>query len=360
MLPLPEYADLVLAFGSRFLIGAPQRYEELRARYPGAQIVLSSTSGQIQDTEVTDECIVATAVCFEHTSIRADVLSILPDMDSAMAGQLLAHGLNRPALSHVFVVSDGQHVNGTALADGFNSHLPDGVLLTGGMAGDGPRFEQTLVGLNGPAEEGLIVALGFYGDRLRIGFGSEGGWSPFGPMRRVTRSENNILYELNGQSALGLYKRYLGPQADLLPSAALRFPLSLTTADGQHTLVRTILSIDEATESMTFAGDVPEGTFVRFMRASYEELVDGAEAAAENSLSSDLADADLAICVSCVGRKIVMGQRTEDETEAVREVLGDTPTLTGFYSYGELAPRDAMAHCELHNQTMTITLLKEV
>lgn len=352
-------AQLVLVFGSRFLVGDPKRYEELCARYPSAHVVITSTSGQILDTEVSDEHIVATALRFEHTRLRVAALTIDEVSDSEHAGQQLANRLDGDGLTHVFVVSDGQRVNGTALAKGFNAHLPKHVLLTGGLAGDGPRFQKTLVGLNAPPREGHIAAVGFYGDRLKVSFGSEGGWAPFGPMRRVTRSADNVLYELNGQSALALYKRYLGPQADLLPSAALRFPLSLTTADGEHTLVRTILSIDEEAESMTFAGDIPEGAFVRFMRASYEELVDGAEAAAQDSLAPALEDADLAICVSCVGRKIVLGQRVEDETEAVRDVLGPAPILTGFYSYGELAPRDAIDQCELHNQTMTITLLKE-
>jgi len=213
--------------------------------------------------------------------------------------------------------------------------------------------------------KGNIVAVGFYGDRLEVGFGSSGGWVPFGPLRRVTRSQANVLYELDGHSALELYKKYLGDQAEGLPGAALRFPLSITTEKGRH-LVRTILSIDETHQSMIFAGDIPHDARVRFMRASYEDLVDGAAQAAEESLRTNggtnggLQDADLAICIRCVGRKIVLGQHTEEETEIVRETLGDRPAITGFYSYGELAPMEASRWCELHNQTMTITLMKEV
>ena len=218
-----------------------------------------------------------------------------------------------------------------------------------------------MVGLDAIPTEGNIVAVGFYGDRLEVGFGSSGGWVPFGPLRRVTRAQANVLYELDGHSALELYKKYLGDQAEGLPGAALRFPLCITTEKGRH-LVRTILSIDETHQSMIFAGDIPHDSRVRFMRASYEDLVDGAAQAAEESLRTNggLQDADLAICISCVGRKIVLGQHTEEETEVVRETLGDRPAITGFYSYGELAPMEASQWCELHNQTMTITLMKEV
>jgi len=44
-----------------------------------------------------------------------------------------------------------------------------------------------------------------------------GGWDPFGPERLITKSKENILYELDGQSALELYKKYLGEHAKVFP-----------------------------------------------------------------------------------------------------------------------------------------------
>jgi hypothetical protein len=275
---------------------------------------------------------------------------------SRAVGASLAKQLSDPELSHVFALSDGQLVNGGELASGFNENLSDSVRLTGGMAGDGDRFECTLVGLNGPPASGRVVGIGFYGDKIEIGFGCAGGWESFGPERVVTKSVGNILHELDGRSALALYKEYLGDQAAELPGSALRFPLSVLEPGATTPLVRTILSIDEAFGSMIFAGDVAEGARVWLMRASYEDLIGGAEAAAEQT---KVKDPDLAICVSCVGRRIVLGQRTEEETESVRSVLGAKPLITGFYSYGELAPSDGLSACRLHNQTMTITTFKE-
>ncbi|WP_456428203.1 FIST signal transduction protein [Rhodocaloribacter sp.] len=354
-------ADWVLVFGSRERVADARLFGQVRAWYPEARLVLGSTSGEILDTEVSDDRLTVTAVRFDHTRIRATSIRIGDVADSFAAGQTLAERLAAPDLTLVFVVSDGHFVNGSALVQGFNRRLPPGTLLTGGLAGDGVRFERTLVGLDALPAEGVIAAVGFYGDRLRVGFGSSGGWAPFGPVRRITRSEANVLYELDGRSALALYKRYLGELAEGLPGAALRFPLCIWTPDGDRTLVRTILSIDEENQSMTFAGDVPTGACARFMRASYEDLVDGAAYAAEHCVrDSRIEDAELAICVSCWGRKLVLGQRTEEETEVVREMLGTQPVITGFYSYGELAPPESAEWCELHNQTMTITIMKEI
>ncbi len=351
-------AQWVLALGSREQVSDPRRFEALRACYPKAHLLMASTSGEIFDTEVSEDRLTVTAICFDHTRIRAAVVRVDEAGGAYQAGRILAERLAAADLRLVFVLSDGHQVNGSALAQAFNGHLPPGTLLTGGLAGDGNRFECTLVGLDAVPGAGVIAAVGFYGEQLRIGIGSSGGWVPFGPVRRITRARANVLYELDGQSALALYKRYLGEMAEALPAAALRFPLCIWTED--RALVRTILSIDEQNKCMTFAGDMPEGARARFMRASYEDLVDGAAYAAEHCVrDSGIRDAELAICVSCWGRKLVLGQRTEEETEVVRHVLGPAPVITGFYSYGELAPPEAADRCELHNQTMTITILKE-
>lgn len=349
--------QLILLFGGRDLLADPRHYAEVARLYPGAHILSASTSGEITDTEVTEDQLTLTAIAFERTRIAAAATSIEPGGDSFAAGRHLAHSLAGKDLVHVLVLSDGARVNGTELSRGFNETLPRGVLLTGGLAGDGTRFQQTLVGLDEAPVSGRIAAIGFYGQSLRVAFGSSGGWAPFGPERIVTAAAGNVLQSLDGQSALELYKTYLGDAAAQLPGSALRFPLAITPAGGGAPLVRTILSIDEQARTMTFAGDIPVGSRVRFMRASYEDLIDGAARAAAQT--HRVSEPQLAICISCVGRRIVLGQRTEEETETVRENLGPTVALTGFYSYGELAPADAASACQLHNQTMTITSLQE-
>jgi len=349
--------QLVLLFGGRPLLETRAGLDEMRAAWPGARIVAASTSGEITGTEVTEDALAAVAVAFEKSRIACEAGTVKDAAQSFAAGRTLAKRLTGPELVHVFVVSDGALVNGTELARGFNETLPPGVVLTGGLAGDGTRFEKTLVGLDEAPAPGRVVAVGFYGQSLRTAFGSSGGWEPFGPERAVTKSAGNVLFELDGRSALQLYKDYLGDHAAQLPGSALRFPLCVTPPGAANPVVRTILSIDDQAASMTFAGDIPTGSRARFMRASYEDLIDGAAHAAGQLRALD--QPQLVICVSCVGRRIVLGQRVEEETEAVRDAVGPGAMLTGFYSYGELAPADSAVSCQLHNQTMTITSLRE-
>jgi hypothetical protein len=357
---LGSATQLVILFGSPAILKLGAYWDDLKRVYPKAHYLGCSTAGEICDTQVIDNSLVATAIRFEQTQIQGSAIALHPGESSFDAGDRLGKTLDPQGLVHVLILSDGLQVNGSDLVRGLKQHLPDGVAVTGGLSADGDRFQETLVMWDGQPNQGTIAVLGFYGDRLKVGYSSFGGWTPFGPERTITRSQGHILYELDGQSALELYKKYLGNHADGLPATGLLFPLSLRTLTGDHRLVRTILSIDEAEQSLTFAGEMPEGAIAQLMHASIDRLIDGAIKAAETcyrAISST--SPELAILISCVGRKLVLKQRIEEEVEGVREILGEKTILTGFYSYGEISPFAFGAPCELHNQTMTITTFSE-
>jgi hypothetical protein len=354
-------SDLVVVFGDTQPLGEDAFFRDIRAAYPRAQIVSCSSGGEICGTEVSEASVVATAMQFDHTRVRAVCERLVGAADSAPAGARLARGLPHDGLRHVFVVSEGLDVNGSELVRGLTANLPEGVAVTGGLSADAERFQTTLVGLDEAPAPQQAVAVGFYGEHLQVGFGSLGGWDTFGPDRLITRSQGNVLYELDGLSALDLYKRYLGPYAEELPASGLLFPLRLATASGEPGVVRTILGVDEAEGSLRFAGDVPQGMYARLMKANLDRLIDGAAGAASatHARLGPGVDPDLAILVSCIGRKLVLKQRVEEEVENVRDTLGPSTVLSGFYSYGEISPMTPSAKCELHNQTMTITTFAE-
>lgn len=358
---LGNLAQLVFLFGATDLLKDPKYFAEVKAFYPSAHILSGSTAGEIIGTQVLDDSLVLTAVQFEKTQLQSAQAKVAKMEDSQRVGEQLAEALPKDGLVHVMVISEGLHVNGTSLVRGLTGKLSKEVAVTGGLVGDQARFKETVVGLDNPPAPDVVAVVGFYGSGIKVGYGSMGGWDPFGPERLVTKSKANVLYGLDGQSALELYKKYLGDQAKDLPASGLLFPLSLRLEGKETGLVRTILSVDEKEGSMTFAGDVPEGSYVRLMKANFERLVDGASGAAAMSHQSLGSTApDLAILISCVGRKLVLKQRVEEETESVQQALGSTTVMTGFYSYGEICPvTPTEKQCELHNQTMTITTLSE-
>ena len=358
--PWGENVQLVLIFGDRLLLARQELLNTIKTAYPNAYLLGCSTAGEIYDTEVFDETLAVTAIEFDRTQIKDACVNIREVGSSFEVGQKLARSLPSEGLVHVFLLSEGIKINGSDLVRGITQNLPAGVSVTGGLSGDGANFQETSVLWHDRPYSDAVVALGFYGQHLKVGYGSWGGWDPFGPERVVTHSRGNVLYKLDGKLALGLYKQYLGEFAKELPASGLLFPLSLRIESKDTPVVRTILSVDEVEQTMTFAGDVPEGATVRLMKANFDRLVDGAIEAAEKSYAANGSTApELAILISCVGRKLVLKQRIEEEVEGVREVLGDDTVLTGFYSYGEISPFEEGVRCELHNQTMTITTLRE-
>lgn len=353
-------AQLLLVFGSREALADPAKIDWMRARYPQAALLGCSSAGEICGTQVFDDTLVATAIHFDHTPIQLVQADIGSAGDSFQAGAALARQLDPIGLVHVLVLSDGTQVNGSELVKGLRAGLPEAVVVTGGLAGDGARFQTTLVLTNSGAHSARIALVGFYGDHIQVGCGSLGGWDPFGPQRVITRSRDNVLYELDGQSALALYKTYLADHAANLPASGLLFPLELTVEGAQSSIVRTILAVNESDQSMTFAGDMPQGARARLMKANFDRLIDGAIGAAEKCVSlKGSASPELAILISCVGRKLILKQRTEEEVEGAQAALGQDTVLTGFYSYGEISPFTQGGRCELHNQTMTITTFSE-
>ncbi len=348
---------LVVAFGARGFDTDPAPLEALVKAYPSSCAVGCSTSGEISDTKVEDGSFSVAVARFGHTRLKRVSAAVTGAESSFAAGEALAAGLDAEDLKAVFVLSDGLNVNGSELVRGFNERFQGRVIVTGGLAGDGDRFQRTWVLDEGRPQSHRVVAVGFYGEAVRVGHGSKGGWDSFGPERRVTRSQGNVLFELDGRPALQLYKEYLGDRAAGLPATALLFPLALRMAEGeQRQLVRTVLAVDEATQSLTFAGDIPQGSLAQLMRANFDRLIDGAEDAA-TSIAPGTGPA-LCIAISCVGRRLVLGERTEEEVEATLQALPEGTAQVGFYSYGEISPF-ASGTCDLHNQTMTLTVLQE-
>jgi hypothetical protein len=355
-------AQVVLLFGSTHDLESGHCFEVVRTAYPNAHLFGCTTAGEIHGTHVTDRTVVITAIAFENTHVALAHVPI-PDIDQSFeVGVHLVRSLDTRDLRHILVLSEGLLVNGSELVRGINSALPDSVTVSGGFAGDGNRLQETFIWCDGDPVQSSVAALAFYGDRLQVGLASSAGWDPFGPDRLITKSKDNVLYELDGRSALSLYKQYLGEEyAQSLPASGLLFPLALRLGDKEDRVMRALLAVNEDEQSITFAGNVPEHSYVRLMRGHIESLVNGAQVAAASSIECmGLVASQFAILVSCNGRRPILKQRVEEEVEAVSAALGDQAILTGFYSYGEIAPIVAGGQSELHNQTMTITSFAEV
>ena len=321
--PLPT-ASLVLVFGSVKRFGESKLQATLKARYPAAQIIGCSTSGEITAAGVFDDSLQITAILWEKTVQRVTHTKMTGMQNSYETAAGLARQLKADSLKAVLVYSDGLNVNGSELLEGFKSVLGE-IPVMGGMAGDGFNFSKTVQLFNETVSDGLVIAVGLYGNNLIAATGVGRGWKPYGPPRKVTKSEKNVVLELDDKPALPLYKMYIGEHASKsLPGSGLNFPFAIIE-EGRRDIekIRTVLSIDNANNSLTFAGNVEEGGTVRFCQATHDRLVDGAGDAAHLVADhTSTGQTGLAVCVSCVGRKGVMAAQVADEIKLVHQILG--------------------------------------
>ncbi len=352
--------QLLLVFAAVDYFQLPDFAQHLTQAFPSACCMGCSTAGEIAEGEVQEQTCVLTAVQVEQMGLHPVAIRIDEMDDSFIAGQHLGKSLQGIPLKGVLVFGPGVAVNGSALIRGLVDQLGENIPISGGLAGDHGAFQATWTLANGEVHQRAVVALGLSGEKTLLQHGSMGGWEAFGPARKVTRCEGNVLYELDGEPALSVYKRYLGEYAKDLPASGLLFPFAMFNAErSSYNLIRTILGVSEADGSLILAGEIDPTGYLKLMHASTDKLVDGAEQAAESCIPSTENSGGLAILVSCIGRKLVMGARVDEEVEAVAEVFGQSTCLTGFYSNGEISPVDSQGRACLHNQTMTITWLNE-
>lgn len=358
--PLQAIApQLVLVFGSTRLFEHPELSSRLHTVFPDAVRVGCSTAGEISDQGTDDDSLLIHALHLDHGGLHVVHTRLSGMEDSEAAGRRMGEALLPHNVHTALVFAPGTNINGSSLIDGITAILLS-TRVAGGLAGDGPHFRQTYTLHDRSIAGDQVVVIGFSSTHLQAGFGSYGGWKPFGPVRQVTRAQNNVLYELDGKPALSVYKRYLGEHAAQLPSSGLLFPFSMLSKDREEVgIIRTILAIDEEKGSLILAGDVFDNGYLQLMHANADSLVDGAIIAAEAAaLPGD--SQGFVLLVSCVGRKLVMGGRTDEEVDAVIETLGKQHVYGGFHSYGEISPGNTQVGCNLYNQTMTVTFIREV
>lgn len=353
-------ANLILIFGSRpNLLESSGYLNQLQELFPQAQIVSCSTSGNIMHDRLTDDSITASAIEMEATPVKTYEYDV-KGLNAYILGAKIAASIQQENLNSLLVLLDAGSINGEYLMDGFNSVYEGKIPIFGGFAGDDVRFEKQVVGLNRLPDSNKIVVVAFYGSNLKVSHGSKGGWEVFGPERIVTKSEAQKVFELDGKKILSLYKEYLGDKAKDLPGSALLYPICIKDKETGELIVRGIQSLNEEEQSISFFSNVPKGSVIQLMRASFDKLIDGAAESAGESLREGMTNPDFALLISCVGRKLVLGPKTEDEIYETIKVLGQGTKTAGFYSYGELSPVVGDKSCKLHNQTMTITTFKEV
>jgi len=358
-----ENVDIVFLFGVAKEIRENLYFDGIRELYPNAILVGGSSAGTIYRDEIFDSGVVASALQLEKSRVKLAVATLEDISKSFEIGKNIVQQLMDEDLKHIVVLSDTININGSEFVKGLNSETDSKIPISGGILAEETRnFSHAYVIADRPAKKLLAIGIGFYGD-IDTFYGSDSGWDDFGIERVITKSSGNIVYEIDGKPALDLYKKYLGDFQKDLPVGGLRFPLNVWEdgdIENSKPVIRTLMAINEEEKSLTFVGDVPEGAMARLMKTNIDGLIDGSENAIKMTGFQPSNIPSYCLAVSCIGRRLVLNQLTEEELSVLLEHVGDEVEITGFYSYGEIAPfSKELKNCRFHNQTMTLTLIQE-
>jgi hypothetical protein len=275
--------------------------------------------------------------------------------DSYATGQLVAQSLSSDLGADsvgLFVFPDGTTVNFDHFFAGLEANLTSDRFLPfwGGGAGDNLAMVQTYQYCDDEVvSDGVAYALLSGEAHLASTIGI--GYIPIGGERTVTRSQGNVIYEIDGKPALEVLQEYLPDLAladdwgRYIPTFGLSFRAPSYMKDGymkdEEYLLRGINSVNTADGSVSLQTDVQEGSSVWFSSRDKEKITTGFDRMAEQ-IKEELGGAQpkLVFHFDCCsrGRLMFRDQEKVQLLRLFRQAVGPEVPWAGFYTYGEIGP----------------------
>lgn len=346
-------------------------FSVIKDKYKKAHIVGCTTSGEI-DGNTFHEGSMCTVLKMHKTRLKTVVIKDINYENSfdygkrAMTQLIEEESFLSEKLNGVLLFTDGLNVNGAKVAEGIAS-INSIVKVAGGTAADNLAFERTHV-FSHEKIGGALVALGFYGEDIVFELGSKSGVEPIGIEKKITHAENNVLYSLDGEPALDVYKKWFKNFStdNELRASLLECPVEISSNfQKEEGLVRTPIDLNEKDGSIRYTGEIPQGKSLRMMRADIEGMVSASEEIVEEtwgkiSKKDQNDNSILSLLVSCSGRKAVLKTEVEDEFfNANKNIKNKNSAQVGLYSYGEYNRVNEEKGVEFLNQTMTVVCIYE-
>tara|TARA_B100000609_G_scaffold199473_2_gene203220 strand:- start:4474 stop:5631 length:1158 start_codon:yes stop_codon:yes gene_type:complete len=326
--------------------------------FPGISLVGCTTDGELSSklSFTEDSLTLLLFSCGDGVEITSGLGRRLSDGIPAAVNEAVSEAKSKTALpaKWCFITPESMTVSSSVLLQALQSNLGESFPIAGGLAADQWSFEKTYQFYNGEVLTDALPMLLFSGD-VHVSHGVASGWEPHGKMGVVERAEGNVVWTIDGVSALSFYSHYLGPHVK--PSTEYPLAVSVSKHADEYYL-RAPLKCDEETGSVTFTGDIPEGATVRLTTPEREKIMEACETSVLQAFES-FPQGKVPACaliVSCAARKYLLGTQVREEYEILRQHIGDLPVL-GFYSYGEIGPSSLGSPACLHNETFVTVLL---
>ncbi len=275
-------------------------------------------------------------------------------------GEKLLNGFTGSHRNLGIILSDGMIKEESVFIQGIQERLGSSFPLIGGSASDNLSFSKTYTYFNQEITNDSACGI-ILGGKMSFGWGTKHGWKPLGKPRQVTRSQANIVYEIDGEPAAKIYQDYLAVDIEQLKNGLRRisifYPIGIRLSGEKEYLLRNVHSINEE-GALAFQGNVPQDSQIRLMIGTKEScLAAAAEALEEVKSRVSGKKINFALIFDSVSRYILMGRNAKDELEVIKNSLGQDTPFFGLYTLGEQAPLGAdnyFGRTYFHNQTITV------
>ena len=327
--------------------------EFFREQYPKIALIGTTTDGIIYGGSVLfgDRCSVAAITSFEATSIQTEIIDIAQvHNNSHLLGEMFAKNVLQKETKLLIAFIDGLHTNGEEFVNGVSS-IKDDVILSGGMAADNGRFEETYVFDKERYTNHGVVGASLNSELLNVTVNYTFNWEPIGKKLKVNKAVKNRVYEIDGMSAVDIYAKYMGQEvAEQLPHVGIEFPLILEE-DGLSIGRAVVAKHDDG--SLSFAGNIEEGKYVRFGVGAIDEILHNSSYQVQKLLNETPYKPEAIFIYSCMARRRFLEEYVGEELKVLKQLS----LLSGFFTYGEFF--HTKQKNQLLNETMTLLLLSE-
>ena len=328
----------------------------------GISIFGVTTAGEFIDEEVGAESVAILLMEIDRTSFTV----LFEDVD-ARSTRNVANGIGQTSLrlfsNPAFIVcGSGVTADGEMIIRGIEDVVGEDVTLFGGMAGDDFTMTGTFVFTNGKSTDNGIVAIVLDQDKYIMDGLAVCGWKSVGTTKTVTKSDGCWVYTIDDEPALGMIVKYMGltslnkeVENEIVLNIGSNFPMELQLQNG-GTVMRTAMLANWKENSFMCAGNVPQGSKIRFTLPADFEVIDDVVSSCQEVKDTQLPQADVMILFSCKARHIAFGPLIRREIQGLKNIW-NVP-MAGCFSYGEFG-KARNAKQQFHNITCSWVVLKE-
>jgi len=251
------------------------------------------------------------------------------------------------------IAVSGLTANGQEVVEGVLETAGQNTFMFGGLAGDDAHFIETFVFNHDLINKNGAVAIAFDTDLVKLRGLATSGWVSIGSDKVVTKAIGNVVYTIDNEPALKVYKEHLNISDDDLPEIGIEYPL-LVKKDNREVL-RAVTGIDKEQQSLVFAGTVPQDAIVTFSTSPGFEIIEHTIKDIKQFFK-DSDKADLMLLFSCMSRHRALGPVITEEIAEASHQAG--LPITGFFTYGEIG-NNGPARCDFYNETFTLAVISE-